>query len=63
MIIGAYASTAGGEIGLEGFNTIVSHPAFADVSFPVEAPGASKKPRCEENGDRLKGVRGEMHKA
>lgn len=49
-----------GDIGLEGFETIMSHSAFADVPFLLEVPGADKKGPDKENVDRLKAVRAEL---
>ena len=49
-----------GDIGVEGFRTIMSHSAFADVPFLLEVPGADKKGPDKENIDRLKAVRAEL---
>ena len=49
-----------GDIGVEGFKTIMSHPAFADVPFLLEVPGSHKKGPDKENVDRLKAVRAEL---
>ena len=38
----------------------MSHPAFADVPFLLEVPGANKKGPDKENVDRLKAVRAEL---
>ena len=46
-----------GDIGLEGFETIMGHPAFRDVPFILEVPGFEKKGPDKENVDRLKAVR------
>ncbi len=49
-----------GDIGLDGFRTIMAHPAFADVPFLLEVPGSDKKGPDKENVDRLKAVRAEL---
>ena len=49
-----------GEIGVEGFKTIMSHPAFADVPFLLEVPGADKKGPDKGNVDLLKAIRAEL---
>jgi deoxyribonuclease-4 len=49
-----------GNIGIEGFKTIMRHPAFADVPFLLEVPGADKKGPDKENVDRLKAIRTEF---
>ena len=49
-----------GDIGVEGFKTIMSHSAFADVPFLLEVPGADKKGPDKANVDRLKTVRAEL---
>lgn len=46
-----------GDIGLDGFETIMAHPAFRDVPFILEVPGFDKKGPDKENVDRLKAVR------
>ena len=46
-----------GYIGLDGFEVIMSHPAFQDVPFLLEVPGPDKKGPDRENMDRLKAIR------
>ena len=46
-----------GYIGIEGFETIMGHPAFADVPFLLEVPGMDKKGPDKPNLDRLKEIR------
>ena len=46
-----------GYIGISGFETIMSHPAFADVPFLLEVPGMNKKGPDKPNLDRLKEIR------
>ena len=46
-----------GYIGIEGFETIMAHPAFADVPFLLEVPGMDKKGPDKPNLDRLKDIR------
>ncbi|MCH7800056.1 MAG: deoxyribonuclease IV [Chloroflexi bacterium] len=46
-----------GFIGLDGFEVIMSHPAFENVPFLLEVPGADKKGPDKENMDRLKAIR------
>lgn len=46
-----------GYIGIEGFETIMAHAAFADVPFLLEVPGADKKGPDKPNLDRLKEIR------
>ena len=46
-----------GYIGLNGFEVIMSHPAFQDVPFLLEVPGPDKKGPDRENMDRLKAIR------
>ena len=46
-----------GEIGTEGFRTVMSHPAFRDVSFLLEVPGIDGKGPDAENIRRLKAIR------
>ena len=46
-----------GYIGIEGFETIMGHPAFADVPFLLEVPGMDKKGPDKPNLDRLKDIR------
>ena len=54
-----------GHIGLEGFETIMRHPAFRDVPFLLEVPGfpvGDKKPEGpdKENVERLKAIAAEV---
>ena len=46
-----------GYIGIEGFETIMAHPAFAAAPFLLEVPGADKKGPDKPNLDRLKDIR------
>ena len=46
-----------GYIGLDGFEVIMSHPAFRNVPFLLEVPGPDKKGPDKDNVDRLKAVR------
>ena len=46
-----------GYIGLKGFEVIMGHPAFRDVPFLLEVPGADHKGPDKENLDRLKEIR------
>ena len=46
-----------GYIGIEGFETIMAHPAFADAPFLLEVPGTDKKGPDKPNLDRLKDIR------
>ena len=46
-----------GYIGIQGFETIMAHPAFADVPFLLEVPGMDKKGPDKPNLDRLKDIR------
>ena len=46
-----------GDIGVGGFETIMSHAAFRDVPFILEVPGFEKNGPDKENVDRLKAVR------
>ena len=46
-----------GDIGLDGFETIMGHAAFRDVPFILEVPGFDKNGPDKENVDRLKAVR------
>jgi apurinic endonuclease APN1 len=48
-----------GHIGTDGFRTVLSHPAFADVPFFLEVPGLDGKGPDKENVDRLKRIRAE----
>ena len=49
-----------GELGLDGFRSIMGHPAFANVSFMLEVPGVAKDGPDLENINRLKGIRKEV---
>ena len=46
-----------GYIGIDGFEVIMSHPAFRNVPFLLEVPGPEKKGPDKDNVDRLKAVR------
>lgn len=46
-----------GYIGIEGFETIMGHAAFAEVPFLLEVPGMDKKGPDKVNLDRLKDIR------
>lgn len=48
-----------GHIGYDGFRTLMSHPAFAQVPFLLEVPGIDGKGPDRENLDRLKKLRTE----
>jgi deoxyribonuclease-4 len=49
-----------GHIGEEGFANIMSHPAFKDVPFFLEVPGADGKGPDKPNLDRLKRIRAKL---
>ena len=49
-----------GYIGLDGFEMIMRHAAFADVPFLLEVPGANKKGPDKPNLDRLKDIRARL---
>ena len=49
-----------GHIGLDGFTTILAHPAFRDVSLLLEVPGIEGDGPDEENIERLKRIRKEV---
>lgn len=49
-----------GHIGLDGFRTVMSHRAFADVPFLLEVPGIEDKGPDAENVRRLKQIRDEL---
>ena len=49
-----------GHMGLGGFRVIMSHPAFKDVPFLLEVPGADGKGPDRANLDVLKGLRKEV---
>lgn len=46
-----------GHIGLEGFQTVMSHPAFRDVPFLLEVPGFDNKGPDRENVELLLSLR------
>ena len=46
-----------GHIGLDGFENILSHPAFADVPFLIETPGFDNQGPDRRNVEILKTVR------
>ena len=46
-----------GNIGIQGFQAIMAHPAFKDVPFLLEVPGKEKSGPNKENIDRLKQIR------
>jgi deoxyribonuclease-4 len=46
-----------GHIGLDGFEVIIAFPAFRDVPFLLEVPGADKKGPDKANVDKLKDIR------
>jgi apurinic endonuclease APN1 len=46
-----------GHIGLDGFENILSHPAFAEVPFLLEVPGFANEGPDRRNVDILKAVR------
>lgn len=48
-----------GHMGLEGFRVIMSHPAFREVPFLLEVPGADGKGPDKANLDVLKRLRAE----
>ena len=52
-----------GYIGIEGFETIMAHPAFADVPFLLEVPGTNRKGPDKPNLDRLKDIRARLVEA
>lgn len=49
-----------GYIGLDGFRTIMAHPAFRDVPFLLEVPGFAGKGPDRENVEILKRLRSEV---
>ncbi len=49
-----------GHIGLEGFRTLMAHPAFRDVPFLLEVPGFDGSGPDAKNVRRLKKIRGEL---
>lgn len=52
-----------GFIGIEGFEAIMAHPAFADVPFLLEVPGENRKGPDKPNLDRLKDIRARLASA
>jgi deoxyribonuclease-4 len=49
-----------GHIGIDGFRVIMGHPAFRDVPFLLEVPGAEGTGPDKTNVDILKGVRADV---
>ena len=49
-----------GNIGTQGFEFIMAHPAFRGVPFLLEVPGMEKKGPDRENVDRLKTIRAKV---
>ena len=49
-----------GEMGEKGFEMIMAHPAFREVPFMLEVPGADGKGPDKENLDRLKAIRARL---
>jgi deoxyribonuclease-4 len=49
-----------GHIGLAGFRTFMSHPAFHDVPFLLEVPGFDGSGPDSKNIKRLKAIRKEV---
>ena len=49
-----------GNIGLEGFELIMAHPAFRDVPFLLEVPGQERSGPDIPNVERLKEIRGRV---
>ena len=49
-----------GYIGIAGFETIMAHPAFADIPFLLEVPGEDRKGPDKPNLDRLKAIRSRL---
>ncbi len=49
-----------GHIGLDGFRTMLRHPAFAHLPFLLEVPGIEGDGPDRENVDRLKRLRAEV---
>lgn len=52
-----HANIGDGYIGRDGFETILSHPAFAAVPFLLEVPGIDDQGPDRENVERLKAIR------
>lgn len=48
-----------GHIGLDGFRTVIAHPAFAEVPFLLEVPGFDGQGPDRKNIQRLKRLRSE----
>jgi deoxyribonuclease-4 len=49
-----------GHIGTKGFETIMAHPAFADLPFLLEVPGIEKAGPDKPNVDALKKIRAKV---
>lgn len=49
-----------GHIGIDGFRTLMAHPAFRDVPFLLEVPGFDGKGPDAKNIRRLKKIRSEL---
>ena len=49
-----------GHMGIEGFRVIMGHPAFRDIPFLLEVPGADGKGPGRADVDVLKGIREEL---
>ena len=49
-----------GHMGVEGFRVIMGHPAFRDIPFLLEVPGADGKGPGKADVDVLKGIRQEL---
>ena len=49
-----------GHMGVEGFRVIMAHPAFRDIPFLLEVPGADGKGPGRADVDVLKGIREEL---
>lgn len=52
-----HANIGEGYIGTQGFEVIMSHPAFRDVPFLLEVPGFDGKGPDRENVERLRALR------
>jgi len=55
-----HANIGEGHIGEAGFEVILSHPAFREVPFLLEVPGADGKGPDRENVERLKAIRARL---
>ncbi len=55
-----HANIGDGHLGREGFVTIMSHEAFADVPFLLEVPGYDDEGPDKANVDALKAIRAEI---